>query len=212
LFIVLEQITIQYNTIQYNTMNNNTNKEFKFKVIDNFDQLRNCTCKYIKISNKFMGTIKSGDIPENVKGIVFGSNFNQTISKNNLPKNLKILICGFKFDKDLVNLPESLEELIVGNEFSSLIRNVDNLKKLTIKSNYNKRLPYLHNTIIYMYDDYIGSKVFQGYTIIKKKCKDKKYFVSGNDLMVIKMNGYDFCDCWCGTNFVVMIQNLFGCL
>lgn len=157
--------------------------------------------KIIKISNKWQKDILPGMIPEGIKHIIIGSKLNLDLNKKNLPSTLKKLTIGYSYKKDLINLPESIEELTVGNKFQGQIANLPNLKKLVIKSKYTKRLPYLPNTKIYMYD--FEPNVFKGYEISVKKCTKPIYCVNNENLMKIKIIG--------NNSIMYKLRNLFCC-
>lgn len=190
-------------------MNILIDQNIHYKVIDNINEINSDTQfhKFIKISNKVKYPILPGQIPHGVIGIIFGSNMNHEINKKNLPSTLKILYLGFNFNQDLNDLPDGLEELTLGSNFQGTIKNVSNLKKLTIKSNYNKRLPYLPHTKIYMYNNNIGDQVFKDYVITMKKSKDKKNYINNENLLVIRIREYKTYSTCCKLWFL----NLFNC-
>jgi len=184
--------------------------KIEYKIIDNIEQLKNTQqiYKYIKISNRHNAKILPGQIPDGVVGIIFGSNFNHNLNKKNLPKSLTFLYLGYKFTRNLTDLPPNIEELSVGANFNGIIKNPPrNLKKLIIKSKYNRKLPFMQNCMIYMYEDAIGDKVFKGYTILTKKCKEKKPYLNNPNMIVIKMQGYESNTSCCCINW---LKNLFS--
>jgi hypothetical protein len=188
-----------------------TAAKIKYQVIENIEQLKNPhqIFKYIKILNKEDLEILPGQIPEGVEGIIFGSNTNSKLSSKNLPKTLRLLYLGFSFDQDFTDFPPNLQEVTFGSNFQGKIKNPpSSLKKLTIKSKYNHRLPYMPNTAVYLYEDAIGDNVFSGYSILMKKCKEKKPYVNSANLMVIKMEGYKSCVPCCSVAWLI---NLFNC-
>lgn len=188
-----------------------TAAKIEYKIIENMEQLKNPhqIYKYVKIPNKLNANILPGQIPEGVIGIIFGSNTNCVLNKKNLPNTLRILCLGYGFTHDLIDLPPNIEEIIVGSNFNGVIKNPPpNLRKLTIKSKYNRKLPYMPNCAIYMYEDGIGEKVFKGYSVLMKKCKERKPYVNTADMMVIKMEGYESCMSCCSKNW---LSNLFSC-
>jgi len=154
--------------------------------LDNlYDQVKNKKYKNIKISNKWKKDILPGMIPEGIENIIIGSKINVALNKKNLPCTLKKLTVGYSYKKDLTNLPESIEELVLGHKFNGKISNLPNLRKLIIKSKYDKKLPYLPNTKIYMYD--YEPIVFKGYEISIRKCTKPMYCVNNERLMKIRM-------------------------
>lgn len=119
-----------------------------FKLDDNYDEKT-----FIKYKDKFkftgvynyMGN-KPESLPIELKELEFCSGFNEKLKSMKKLKNLEIIIFNREFNKKISKeiLPDSLEEIYFGSEFSQELDDLpDNIKKIGIMHDFDKKLDKL---------------------------------------------------------------------
>lgn len=92
--------------------------------------------KVLHLGNSFNKNIFFSSL-EKLEELRLGDSFNMGLE---LPNSLKKLYIGFDFDQELLFLPDSLEELVIGNMFNSNIILPANIKKVIFGNRFNKKL------------------------------------------------------------------------
>lgn len=115
----------------------------KIMIIDKLENIKNIKDKYIiEFTDDFNEKINKGDIPEGIRGIIFGDNFNQEIDKESLPESLEYLYFNNIYNKEIYEgvLPENLKFLRLGRD------NTQNINKKILPKNL-KFFVYTDNEI-----------------------------------------------------------------